>query len=65
MARVLVTGGLGFIGKNLCKRLLLLGHEVVSLDDKSASAADAEGFILAGIDRRRQKFSSVVGSVLD
>lgn len=30
--RVLVTGGAGFIGTNLCKKLLDLGHEVISLD---------------------------------
>ena len=31
--KVLVTGGAGFIGMNLIKRLLQEGHEVVSLDD--------------------------------
>ena len=33
--KVLVTGGVGFIGTNLIKRLLKDGHEVVSLDNYS------------------------------
>lgn len=32
--RILVTGGTGFTGKALVKRLLDLGHEVVALDSK-------------------------------
>lgn len=33
--RVLVTGGAGFVGTNLIKRLLKDGHEVVSVDNYS------------------------------
>ena len=33
--RVLVTGGLGFIGSHLCLRLLGEGHRVLCLDDQS------------------------------
>ncbi len=33
--RYLVTGGAGFLGANLCLRLLGEGHEVVALDDLS------------------------------
>jgi len=33
--RALVTGGLGFIGSNLCKRLLRKGYEVICVDNLS------------------------------
>ena len=33
MKRILVTGGAGFIGSHLCKRLLIEGNEVISLDN--------------------------------
>ena len=33
--RVLVTGGAGFVGTNLIKRLLKDGHEVIAVDNYS------------------------------
>ena len=33
MKRILITGGAGFIGSHLCKRLLDAGHEVICLDN--------------------------------
>ena len=33
--RIIVTGGAGFIGTNLCKKLTELGHEVTSIDNYS------------------------------
>ena len=31
--RILVTGGTGFIGSNLCEKLLNMGHYVICLDN--------------------------------
>lgn len=33
--RIIVTGGAGFVGTNLCKKLIELGHEVTSIDNYS------------------------------
>ena len=41
MARVLVTGGAGYVGSVCCFRLLELGHEVTVVDDLSTGHAAA------------------------
>lgn len=46
MARVLVTGGAGFIGSHLCTRLHAEGHEVRALDNLSSGHRSN----LAGVD---------------
>ena len=33
LKKILVTGGAGFIGSNMCEYLLKLNHEVVCLDN--------------------------------
>ena len=43
MARVLVTGGAGFIGSHLCRRLVCEGHEVRALDNLSSGRRDNLG----------------------
>lgn len=40
--KILVTGGNGFIGSNLIKRLISEGHNVVSLDDLSTGLKEYE-----------------------
>jgi UDP-glucose 4-epimerase len=40
--KILVTGGNGFIGSNLIKKLLKEGHDVVSLDDLSTGKKEYE-----------------------
>lgn len=40
MMRVLVTGGAGFIGSHLCRRLVKDGHEVVAIDNLSNGSKD-------------------------
>jgi UDP-glucose 4-epimerase len=52
MARVLVTGGAGYVGSVCCERLLEQGHKVTVVDDLSTGHADAvpEGAILYQLD---------------
>jgi UDP-glucose 4-epimerase len=47
MKKILVTGGAGFIGTNLIKRLLSEGHRVVSLDnyETGTKANHVKGFV--------------------
>ena len=40
--RIIVTGGAGFVGTNLVKRLIIEGHEVVSLDNYSTGKRENE-----------------------
>ena len=50
--KVLVTGGAGFVGTNLIKRLLKDGHDVVSLDNYSTGLKEneQEGCVYHDID---------------
>lgn len=31
--RIIITGGAGFVGTNLCKKLTELNHNVISIDN--------------------------------
>jgi UDP-glucose 4-epimerase len=52
MTKVAVTGGAGFIGSNLTRRLLSEGHEVVVIDDLSTG-------LLANIDQNNSIFYQI------
>jgi nucleoside-diphosphate-sugar epimerase len=38
--KILVTGGTGFIGSHLCKKLLNQGHYVICLDNNFTGSID-------------------------
>jgi UDP-glucuronate decarboxylase len=44
---ILVTGGAGFIGSNLCERLMSLGHRIVCLDNFSSGRRENVAHLLA------------------
>ena len=52
--KVMVTGGAGFVGTNLIKRLLKDGHEVVSIDNYSTGTEEnhQEGCVYHDVDIR-------------
>lgn len=43
--KILITGGAGFIGSNLCAHLLNLGHEIICLDNFFSSGRKNIGFL--------------------
>lgn len=47
--KVLVTGGAGFVGSNLCRRLVAMGCDVISLDNYFTGTRDNH---VAGVDYR-------------
>ena len=52
MAKVAVTGGAGFIGSNLTRRLISGGHEVVVVDDLSTG-------LISNVDQEKSTFHQV------
>ena len=52
--KIMVTGGAGFVGTNLIKRLLKDGHEVVSIDNYSTGTEEnhQEGCVYHDVDIR-------------
>lgn len=51
---IIVTGGAGFIGTNLCKKLIELGHKVISIDNYNTGKKEnhIEGVEYLNIDIR-------------
>jgi UDP-glucose 4-epimerase len=60
MSRYFVTGGAGFIGSNLCDRLLAQGHAVTAYDNLSTGQT---GFIKEAL--AKPSFKLVEGDLLD
>lgn len=58
--KILVTGGAGFIGSNLCEYLLQEGHTVVCLDNFSTGHIEN---ILPLLSKYEKTFSLVVGDI--
>jgi UDP-glucose 4-epimerase len=52
MSKVAVTGGAGFIGSNLCRRLLSQGYDVVVVDDLSTG-------LISNVDQDNSEFHQV------
>ena len=57
---ILVTGGAGFIGSNLCEHLLKCGHTVRCLDNFSTGKIEN---ILPLVDRYSSNFKIIVGDI--
>jgi len=56
--KILVTGGAGFIGSNLCEALLNIGHKVVCFDNFSTGKAENITSVLKSSD-----FSLITGDI--
>ena len=67
MARLLITGGAGFIGSHTCLALLEAGHQLLVLDDFSNSSPVALERVreLAGVHPDGEHLQVVTGDVRD
>jgi UDP-glucuronate 4-epimerase len=61
----LVTGGAGFIGSNLCERLLAEGHKVWAFDDLNDFYSPARKEKNLAELRRHERFSFIKGDLCD
>ncbi|WP_180035093.1 MULTISPECIES: UDP-glucose 4-epimerase GalE [unclassified Acinetobacter] len=62
MAKILVTGGAGYIGSHTCIQLLSAGHDVVVLDNLSNSSVESLARVQALVAK---KLDFVEGDILD
>jgi UDP-N-acetylglucosamine 4-epimerase len=60
MNKILVTGGAGFIGSNLCEHLVKTGHEVICLDNFSTGHMSN---IQELLDNHGDKFRLIEGDI--
>ena len=58
--KILVTGGAGFIGSNLCEHLLVAGHEVCCLDNFATGKPEN---IIPLLERYPERFKLQVGDI--
>lgn len=56
MSKYLVTGGAGFVGSHLCKRLLDSGHDVISLDNYFTGSRENH---IKGVDYRENHTKNI------
>ena len=70
--RYLVTGGAGFIGSNLCRRLLLNNHSVICLDDLSTGHESniyelekTPNFVFVNHDLTKPYFPEDIGGIFN
>ena len=62
MAKILVTGGAGYIGSHTCVELLNAGHEVIVLDNLCNSSSES----LSRVEKLTQKsLTFVEGDIRD
>lgn len=60
MKKILVTGGAGFIGSNICEELVKKGHYVVCLDNFSTGHIEN---IQGLLDNNSDKFKLIEGDI--
>ena len=60
MSKILVTGGAGFIGSNLCEYLVNKGHYVICLDNFSTGHMEN---IAALMENRPNSFQLIEGDI--
>lgn len=60
MSRILITGGAGFIGSNLCEAMLQDGHEVICLDNFSTGKIEN---IQPLLENYPKKFQLITGDI--
>ena len=63
MSRILITGGTGFIGKNLVERTLAEGHEVNILDRETKKPQNNEARIIKGDIRKKTDLENAIKDI--
>jgi nucleoside-diphosphate-sugar epimerase len=63
--KAVVTGGGGFVGGAVCRRLRLLGHEVIAVGRRPMPALSAEGIRTAALDLALPDAAAALARILD